>query len=206
MNIVAGVPPDRDREPRGAGAISGDLVDAVIELGERPFDVSAFGSVSLHDCSRAYAIAALAERGLADWRWLVNDLAAAMDDAALEAAEDWLRAHGRALATAAHLPRWCPCGRWPDFGTACWYHGECRCVRWETVGANLSTTSYGRAELGYNTYGWRLDWRRWREEPPALRQGCPVHPDGPLPEEVLRRWSSYQPLVLGGERGWVRTS
>ena len=79
--------------------------------------------------------------------------------------------------------RWCPCGRWPDFGTGCCYHGPCRCVTTEVTYASLETYCAIRALLAYP--GWRC--LHACDPPPVLDRACPVHPDGPMPAQVFQR-------------------
>jgi hypothetical protein len=167
-----------------------------------PFMPTAVTSVSVHDCSIGYAAGVLADLGLGDWPWLIHDLAEAMDAAAVTAAEAWISDHRAELENAACWPRWCPCGKWPDFGIGCWYHGPCECVEVRVVSANLQGPSYSAPVLAYSGFGWRDNFR---PEPPALSRGCPVHPNGPIPGDVLEvwraRWHGDGSLLIGGERG-----
>jgi hypothetical protein len=163
-------------------------------------------SISVHDCSIGYAADVLHDFGLADWSWLTHDLAETMDDAAMSAAHHWILDHRAELENAACWPRWCPCGKWPDFGVGCPYHGPCRCVERKVVDANLQGPCYSDLFLTVSTYGWRPDWRAWgHHDAPALNRSCPVHPDGPLPDDVLAAWWHWHQrggsLRIGGERG-----
>lgn len=146
-----------------------------------------------HACSLGYANEALAEYDLDDWDWLVADLANEMDDAAFGAAEEWLALHRPALENAAHLPRWCPCGRWPDFGVGCHYHGACKCVTAKIGSADLMTVFYVDYRLAYGDIAWR---HMYDGRTPVLDRGCPVHPDGPMPPEVYARWQVHGGLSL----------
>lgn len=153
-------------------------------------------SLSVHECSLAWAEHILAEYDLEDWDWLIHSLAETMDEEALSAADHWLADHKAELENAAQWPRWCPCGRWPDFGTACWYHGPCKC---------MERGERGWLKVAYGGFDWDADWEKYAGRgQPKLDCGCPVHPDGPIPRFVLARvqrsYNSVSPRLFG-ERG-----
>lgn len=128
-------------------------------------------SVSVFRPSVAWAEEVLRDYGLDDWDWLVHDLAETMDEAALSAAEQWERDYREQLAGACQYPRWCPCGRWPDFGTGCPYHGPCACI--------------GEYDDYPNRGEPRLKVVRWNRDEMCLGPGCPVHPEGWIPPDAL---------------------
>jgi hypothetical protein len=184
----------RQRPPSPAGLPPGE-----------PFSAAATRAVAVYDCPIGYAADVLAGLGLGDWGWLIHDLAETIDDAALSAVSHWLLAPRAGLETAACLPRWCPCGKWPDFGAGCWSRAPCRCAEMRLVSANLAGPSYSALGLSDSTCGWSPDWREYTGFPPILTRGCPVHPDGLVPHDVLQVWSSrghgHGSLLIGGELG-----
>ena len=171
-----------------------------------PFTPADTQWLSVHDCSIGYAADVLADFGLEDWGWLIHNLAETMDDAAMSAAHRWILDHRAELENAACWPRWCPCGKWPDFGIGCAYHGPCKCVERKLASANLQGPSYSVLVLTVSTYRWLPSWR-WAHpsDTPALDRGCPVHRDGPVPDDVITAWCGQLPhegsLRIGGERG-----
>jgi len=140
--------------------------------GDYVFTRAALRSVSAFDPSIKYARDALADFGLDDWDWLAHDLAETMDDAALSAADTWLADYRSQLANAAQYPRWCPCGRWPDFGTGCPYHGPCTCI-----GKSDDWSTRGEPRI--------VAIIRWNGDNRYIGPGCPVHPEGWMPQDAL---------------------
>jgi hypothetical protein len=149
--------------------------------GGETFSVADLVSFSTQWDMVAWAEHVLADYDLEDWDWLVHSLASSMEEAAWDAYDMWILDHEAELRQTCHLPRWCPCGKWPDFGTDCWYHGPCKCV---------SRSKDRGTGLVYWTSGWLSGFRDSNGEfpVPVLDQGCPVHPDGPMPREVFRAW------------------
>jgi hypothetical protein len=153
--------------------------------GGETFSVADLRAFSLNWDMVGWAEHVLNDYDLADWDWLVHSLAQSMEDAAFDAYESWVRDHEAELQQTCHLPRPCPCVKWPDFGTGCYYHGPCKCVK---------RKDNGTAALRYHI---EPEWRRYSQRfPPTLDKGCPVHPDGQIPDDVLERYDSSYPFRI----------